>query len=68
MFGVVWFGCETGRVHAGRRACSNVLSFATWLDNDRKLQVEVWFPFLFANTKSRSPTFSLPGSVDDRSE
>ena len=44
VFGVVWFGCETGRIHAGRRACSNVLSFATWLDNDRKLQVEVWFP------------------------
>ena len=29
VFGVTRFGCGTGRIHAGRRACSNVLSFAT---------------------------------------
>jgi len=41
VFGVIWFGCETGRIHAGRRACSNVLSFVTWLRERTKLQVEV---------------------------
>ena len=68
MFGVIWLGCATGRIHAGRRPCSNVLSSATWLDKQRKLQVEVWFPFLFDSTKRKSPTFSLPGSVNDMSD
>ena len=68
VFGVIWLGCATGRIHAGRRACSNVLSSATWLDKQRKLQVEVWFPFLFDSTKRKSPTFSLPGSVNDMSD